>query len=116
MSTSAPTHVVEVNGDDLRRYEVTCADVGLPEATPEAVTGGRPADNAAITRAMFDGEGGPRADLALLNAGAAIYAAGAADDLREGVELARETIVSGAAARTLEAYVQLSGELAPKAA
>jgi anthranilate phosphoribosyltransferase len=49
----------------------------------------------------------------LLNAGAAIYAAGVAGDLREGVEVARATIASGAAARTLEAYVRLSGELAP---
>ena len=113
MSTSAPTHVVEVNGDDLRRYDVSAADVGLPEAPPDAVAGGLPVDNAATVRVIFDGEEGPRADLVLLNAGAAIYAAGVAGDLREGVEVARATIASGAAARTLKAYVRLSGELAP---
>jgi anthranilate phosphoribosyltransferase len=113
MSTSAPTHVVEVNGDHLRSYDVSAADVGLPEAPPDAVAGGSPADNAATAHAIFDGEAGPRADLVLLNAGAAIYAAGVAGDLREGVEVARATIASGAAARTLEAYVRLSGELAP---
>jgi anthranilate phosphoribosyltransferase len=116
MSTSAPTHVVEVDGDQLRRYEVSVADVGLPEAPPEALVGGHPADNAAIARAIFDGEPGPRADLVLLNAGAAIYAAGTAAGLREGVEAARETIASGAAARTLDDYVRISGELAPQAA
>jgi anthranilate phosphoribosyltransferase len=116
MSTSAPTRVVEVNGDEMQRYDVSCTDVGLAEAAPRELDGGGPADNAAITRTIFEGEPGPRADLALLNAGAAIYAAGVVDGLREGVEAARETVASGAAARTLEAYVRLSGELAPAAA
>jgi anthranilate phosphoribosyltransferase len=114
MSTSAPTHVVEVNGDELRRYDVSPADVGLRESAPESISGGGPAANAAVTRAVFDGsETGPDADLVLLNAGAAIYAAGAVDDLKAGVELARETIASGAAARTLQDYVRITGELAP---
>jgi anthranilate phosphoribosyltransferase len=113
MSTSAPTHVVEVNGDELRRYDVAPADVGLPEAAAAAITGGDPAANAAVTRAVFAGVGGPDADLVLLNAGAAIYAAGRVEDLRSGVDLAREVIASGAAARTLEEYVRVSGELAP---
>jgi anthranilate phosphoribosyltransferase len=116
MSTSAPTHVVEVNGEELTRYEVAAGDVGLPEAAPEALAGGGPGDNAATARAVLEGEPGPRADLVLLNAGAAVYAAGGASDLREGVEAAREAIASGAAARTLEDYVRLSGELAPTTA
>ena len=116
MSTSAPTHVVEVNGDELRRYDIEAADVGLSAGDPSALDGGRPADNAATARAIFDGERGPRADLVVLNAGAAIYAAGAADTLREGVEQARDTMSAGAAARTLEAYIRRSAELAPKAA
>ena len=116
MSTSAPTHVVEVNGDELRRYDVSPADVGLPEASPDAISGGDPGANAAVTLAVFEGASGPDTDLVLLNAGAAIYAAGRVDDLRAGVELAREVIASGAAARTLEDYVRISRELAPKAA
>jgi anthranilate phosphoribosyltransferase len=116
MSTSAPTNVVEVNGEELTRYDVAAGDVGLPEAPPEALAGGGPEDNAATARAVLEGEPGPRADLVLLNAGAAVYAAGAASDLREGVEVAREAIASGAAARTLEDYVRLSGELAPTTA
>src|SRR3954467_9612370 len=116
MSTSAATHVVEVNGDELRRYDVSPADVGLPESSPEAISGGGPQANAAVARAVFEGATGADTDLVLLNAGAAIYAAGRVDDLNAGVELAREVIASGAAARTLEDYVRVSGELAPKAA
>jgi anthranilate phosphoribosyltransferase len=113
MSTSAPTHVVEVNGEELRRYDVSPADVGLVEADPATISGGGPQENAAVTRAVFSGESGPDTDLVLLNAGAAIYAAGRADDLRGGVEAARETIASGAAARTLDEYIRVTGELAP---
>jgi anthranilate phosphoribosyltransferase len=116
MSTSAPTHVVEVNGTDIRRYDVSAADVGLADAPPGAVAGGHPADNAAITLAVLEGAPGPRADLVLLNAGAAIYAAGVAADLRAGVEAARAAIASGAALRSLESYIELSNDLAPKAA
>jgi anthranilate phosphoribosyltransferase len=116
MSTSAPTHVVEVNGEELTRYDVSAADVGLAEASPDAIGGGDPAANAATAVSIFEGQAGPDADLVLLNAGAAIYAAGAVDDLKAGVELARETIASGAATRTLEEYVRISGELAPEAA
>lgn len=113
MSTSAPTHVVEVNGEELRRYDVSPGEVGLTEAPAAAITGGDPAANAAVTRAVFAGATGPDADLVLLNAGAAIYAAGRVEDLREGVELARETIASGAAASTLEDYVRLTRERSP---
>jgi anthranilate phosphoribosyltransferase len=112
MSTSAPTHVVEVNGEELRRYEVTPEELGIARADASAISGGDPAANAATTRAVFAGAQGPDADFVALNAGAAIYAAGAAEDLRSGVEAARETIASGAAARTLDAYVRRSNELA----
>ena len=113
MSTSAPTQVVEVNGETVERYTVAPGDVGLPESTLDAVRGGDPQANAATTRAILDGEEGPRADLALLNAGAAVYAAGRADSLREGVDQARDAVASGAAARTLEAYIGMTRELAP---
>jgi anthranilate phosphoribosyltransferase len=113
MSTSAPTHVVEVNGDTIERYDVTAADFGLAEADPRAVAGGTPQDNAATANAVLAGEAGPRADLVLLNAGAAIYAGGRADTLADGIDAAREAIASGAAQRTTQAYLDLSRELAP---
>jgi anthranilate phosphoribosyltransferase len=112
MSTSAPTHVVEVNGDALSHYTVTAGDVGLPESSPEVMRGGSPEDNAATTRSVLEGRAGPHLDLALLNAGAAVYAAGRAEDLREGVEVSRVAVSSGAALSTLEQYVRLSRELA----
>ncbi len=113
MSTSAPTHVVEVDGDDIRRYDLAPEDAGLPPAEPGAVAGGTPEQNAATTRAILEGAPGARRDLALLNAGAAIYAGGRADSIAEGVEAAREAVDSGAASRTLDAYLDLSRDLAP---
>jgi anthranilate phosphoribosyltransferase len=112
MSTSAPTHVVEVNGDTISRYDVAPADVGIDVAPFDAVRGGTPQDNAATTRAILAGADGPPRDLAVLNAGAAIYAGGRAGSLAEGVQAARAAVDSGAAQRTLEAYVSLSRKLA----
>jgi anthranilate phosphoribosyltransferase len=112
MSTAAPTHVVEVNGDAIERYTVSAGDVGLPAAPEDAVAGGTPEVNARVTRAILAGESGPHADLAYLNAGAAIYAGGRAETLADGVAAAREACTSGAATATLDEYVGLSVELA----
>jgi len=112
LSTSGPTHVIEVEGDSLRRYVVEPADLGIPVAPPDAVSGGTPAENAVIVRAILAGEPGPRRDIALLNAGAAIYAAGRADTLAGGVQAARAAVDEGSAERVLEAYLALTEELA----
>src|SRR3954468_6591766 len=106
MSTSGATRVVEVEGDEVRAYTVAPGDVGLPTSPPEAVAGGTPQQNAATTRAILAGEPGPERDLALLNAGAAIYAGGRADDIAHGVQVAAEAVDGGAAQRALERYVQ----------
>lgn len=113
LSIAAPTQVVEVNGTKIDSYTVSPEDVGLPTTRdPQATAGGRPAVNAEITRAILAGEGGPRADLAVLNAGAAIYAGGGVPDLSAGVAAAREAIADGSAARTLERLVAVTNELA----
>jgi len=113
MSITAPTTVVEVDGPDLRTYTVRPEDVGLTTSTDRgALAGGSPEDNAATTRAILGGEAGPRRDLAVLNAGAAIYAAGRADDLAAGVEAAQAAIDDGSATRTLDALVTRTQELA----
>ncbi len=113
MSISAPTTVVEVDGADLRTYTVRPEDCGLSTAAdPDAVAGGSPQDNAAIVREIFAGRPGPRRDLAVLNAGAAIYAAGRADDIAAGVAAAQAAIDDGAAQRTLDALVLRTGQLA----
>jgi anthranilate phosphoribosyltransferase len=113
MSTSGTTRVVEVDGDELRHYEVAPEDVGLPRAQPGDVGGGTPDANADTTRRIFAGEPGPHRDLALLNAGAAVYVSGRVDALADGVAAAAEAVDSGRAAATLEALAALTGELAP---
>ena len=115
MSTSGRTRDVEVDGPDLRSYEVGPEDVGLASASYGDVAGGPPEANADVTRRIFAGEPGPRRDLAVFNAGAAIYVAGRADSLEEGVRAAEAAIDTGEAARALDALVALSGELAPVA-
>ena len=113
MSISAPTTVVEVAGADLSTYTLNPEDVGLATAPDaDATAGGSPQDNAATTRAILAGEPGPRRDLAVLNAAAAIYAAGHVDDLRDGVAAAQEAIDDGSATRTLDALVARTHELA----
>ncbi len=111
LSTSGPTHVVEVEGETLRRYVVEPADFGIDSAPPDAVGGGTPQENAVIVRAILAGEPGPRRDIALLNGGAAIFAAGRTDTLAEGVDAARAAVDDGAAERTLDAYLALTAEL-----
>ncbi len=103
---------VDGSGEQPRRYDVTPQDLGLEPASPQSIPAGRPDANARTARAIFAGESGPARDLAVLNAGAAIYTAGRADDLRGGVDAAVEAVDSGAAAHTLERYVALSQELA----
>jgi anthranilate phosphoribosyltransferase len=116
MSISAPTTVVEVDGANLTTYTVSPEDVGLRTAKdPDAAHGGSPAQNAATTLAILNGEPGPRRDLAVLNAGAAIYVAGRTDDLAAGVVAARAAIDDGAATRTLEALVAHTQELGAQA-
>jgi len=111
ISTSAPTRVVEVHDGETRAYEIAPEDVGLARSDPEAFGAGLPDANAATTRRIFAGEPGPERDLALFNAGAAIYAGGRADTLREGVEAAAEAVDSGAAAASLDALTDLTVRL-----
>jgi anthranilate phosphoribosyltransferase len=114
MSIAAATRVVEVTDDRLESSVLVPEAVGLRTvADAGATAGGTPERNAATTRAILAGEPGPARDLALLNAGAAVYAAGVAESLAEGVERARAAVDEGAAAATLERLVALTGELAP---
>src|SRR3954451_6425068 len=112
MSTSGSTRVVEVQGDEVRAYTVAPGDVGLPTSPPEAVAGGTPERNAATSRAILAGEPGPERDLALINAGAAIYAAGRVGSIAEGVEAAAAAVDGGQAADALERYLEISRQLA----
>jgi anthranilate phosphoribosyltransferase len=121
VSASAPTKVVEVNGEEITHYLLTPEQAGVEVPSGDAAhgpDGGTPAENAQVTRAILEGvaDGGERPPgeaLALINAGAAIYAAGGADSIAEGVEAARAALADGGAARALVAYVQASRAHAP---
>jgi anthranilate phosphoribosyltransferase len=113
MSTSGTTRVVEVDGPQVHSYEVSPEDVGLPRARPEELAGGTPEDNAETTRRIFSGEPGPQRDLAVLNAGAAIYVAGRVDTLEAGVREAEAAVDDGRAAASLDRLVSMTRELAP---
>jgi anthranilate phosphoribosyltransferase len=114
LSISAPTTVVEVIGSEQRRFTVTPEDVGLERASVEQVPGGDPGQNAEIARRIFAGERGTARDIAVLNAGAAIYAGGGAASIAEGVETAGRALDSGDAADALERFLVRTRELAPR--
>jgi anthranilate phosphoribosyltransferase len=113
MSTSGTTRVVEVDGGQVRAYDIAPEDVGLTRADPSAITGGTPDVNAQTTRRIFAGEKGPARDLAALNAGAAIYVSGRVETLEEGVRSAEAAIDDGRAAAALEKLTALTKELSP---
>ncbi|MFC7077497.1 anthranilate phosphoribosyltransferase [Haloarcula halophila] len=100
------TTVAEVTGDRIEEYTMVPEDIGLETADIEAVSGGTPEENAEDLRGIVEGTvDGPKRDIILANAGAAIYVAGVADSHTEGVELARQAIESGDAAAKLEDLV-----------
>lgn len=103
VSTVGPTQVSELRNGSVRTYTVNPEDLGLRKADAEQISGSTPAENAAITTSVLRGEPGPRQDIVLANAAAALVAAEISQDLRGGVELARRAIASGAAYEKLEA-------------
>jgi anthranilate phosphoribosyltransferase len=112
LSISAPTNVVEVVDGAIKRYTLAPEEVSLARSPAEAVPGGDPAQNADTARRILGGEPGAARDLAVLNAGAAIYAGGGAESLAGGVAAAQEAIDSGKAATALERFVVRTQELA----
>ena len=102
-----------VDGAVLERTLDPEAELGLPRCTVEELRGGSPAENAAALREIFEGADGGRRSAVLLNAAGAIAAAGHAADLREGLEVARQTVDSGAAAERLEQLVSFSRQTVP---
>ena len=114
ISTTCPTAVVEVfagQGYD-ERYDITPEQFGLARARLEDLAGGDAAENAALLRAVVDGERGPHLDIVLLNAGAALYIAEAAGSIAEGVQKARKAVASGSARAKLDDLVATSRRLA----
>jgi anthranilate phosphoribosyltransferase len=108
ISVSAQTSVCEVRDGNFRSYVIDPEDFGLRLCQKSDLVGGAPAENARITRAVLEGECGPRRDAVLINAAAAIRIARPALDMADALALARETRDSGKALAQLEAFIALS--------
>ena len=108
ISMSAPTTVCEFKDGWMKNYTVTPEQFGLTRCAKADLVGGTPAENAAITRAILEGEKGPKRDAVLMNAGAALYIGGKTDSFADGIRLAAELIDSGKAAKTLATLIEVS--------
>src|SRR4051794_7315769 len=114
LSPVGPNLVAEVVDGGVRERTLDPeAELGVPRCSVAELRGGTPDENATAIREVFAGANGGRRSAVLLNAAGAIAAAGHAEDLREGLELARETVDSGAAAARLEQLVSFSRETVP---
>jgi anthranilate phosphoribosyltransferase len=112
ISPAGPTHVCEVRGDDIREYDITPEEIGIATHALDAIGGGDAAENARIARRVLAGEEGAPREVVVANAGAALYVAGAAPTLRDGAELARQSIDSGRAAGKLDELIAVTKEVA----
>lgn len=108
LSLSGPAVVCELRNGWTTSYELDPEDMGLQRAPLTAIVGGDAAENAEILRAVLDGEPGPRRDIVLLNAGAALYASEKADSVASGIELAAQSIDGGGAKASLERLVAVT--------
>ncbi len=101
ITTTGTTDVAEVRGGRVETWTLDPRDLGFELQDPSALAGGEPAENADVLRRVFAGEGGAADDVVVLNAGAAIYVGGRADDLAGGIAAAREALANGSAAETM---------------
>ena len=114
ISMCAPTSVCEIRDGKFTSYEITPEQFGYERCEKGALTGGTPAENAEITKAILKGEEkGPKRQAVCLNAGAALYIAGKAASIEEGVKLAESLIDSGAALKKLEEFVEETNKKQP---
>jgi len=108
ISIALPTKVSALEGGTVRDFEIGPEDAGLPVHPFEAILGGTPAENAASFRALLDGAQGAYRDAVLLNAAAALMVADRAASLKEGVEIARTSLDSGAAKAKVATLARLT--------
>lgn len=108
ITITGPTRVAEARDGMVRTYEVDPEEFGMKRATLADLAGGNAAENAAIVREVLSGEKSPRRDVVLLNAAAALVAAGRVDHLAEGIPLAEKAIDSGEAKAKLDAMIRFS--------
>ena len=109
ISMCAPTSVCEIRDGKFISYEITPEQFGYIRCEKDALKGGTPQENAEITKAILNGtDKGPKRQAVCLNAGAALYIAGKAETMEQGVRMAEELIDSGAARKKLEEFVKES--------
>ena len=111
LTLGARTRVWDVHKGEVRSYFVTPQELDLPQVSIEEIKGESPEDNARILRRLLQGEKGPIRDVVLINSAGVLVAGGKAQDLREGIALARESIDNGGALGKVEALVELSQQL-----
>jgi anthranilate phosphoribosyltransferase len=112
ISISAPTTVAELKDGVITKYEISPEQFGLARGTKDEIVGGTPEENAETTRKILSGEiTGTKRNVVLLNAGCAIYVAGKADSIEDGIKKAAEMIDSGKALETLNKFVELSNKV-----
>jgi anthranilate phosphoribosyltransferase len=105
ISIGSATHVAELSNNEIRSYDIKPGDFGLQECPIEALAAADPHASLHIIQGVFGGEAGPASDIVALNAGAAIYVGGLAENLRAGVERAREVLASGAAGESFAKFI-----------
>ena len=108
ISITGPTRIAEVREGSVHSYEVTPEEFGLQSAPIEALSGGDVAENARIVREILGGERSPRRDVVLMNAAAALVAAGKPEHLKDAVALAANSVDSGSASQKLDALVRFT--------
>lgn len=108
ITITGKTYVTELKNNQLQSYIIEPEDFGISRADKTSLIGGSAEENAQIALKILEGEKGPRRDIVLLNASAAIVAGGKASDIKEGIELAEESIDSGKAMQKLELLRKLS--------
>jgi len=108
ISAAAPSDVAELKDGQVTAYTIEPGDFGIRTSPREEVVVSSPAESLEVIRAVLGGEPSPAADITALNAGAAIYVAGLADNLSDGVAQAQDIIRSGAAGSRLDEYIQFT--------
>lgn len=108
LSIAAPSLIAELRDGKVRTYKFRPEEVGITRQSLDAIRVDGPAESAAMIREVFAGGQGPSADMVILNSGAALYAADVASTLQEGVDLARQVLADGSAARKVEALAKLT--------
>lgn len=106
ISVSDKTSVCELRDGRLKCYEIAPEDFGMGRCSKEDLVGGNPRENAEITLSILNGQKGPKRNAVVLNSAAALYVAGKADSIEDGVRLASEIIDSGRAKKQLEKFIE----------